>query len=144
MGAVKMHDLIRRQRAAEATLAKYRSKPFNWSKGVTCVHLAWFHLRQMGHTPPPLPRIRSALAAKRELKARGWDTVSQVMDTILPRITPARMMPGDLAALPTAEGGLGAIFMCAGHKFFGWREDVEGLVMLSEVDLTVLDGVWRV
>ena len=106
-------DLIRRQEALAATLAKYRNRPFDWSKGTTCVHMARFHLRQMGHRPERLPQIRSVLAARRALEARGWADVRAMLASMLPGIAPAAMLPGDLA---TADGpdGLGGILICAG------------------------------
>lgn len=138
-----MNDLLRRQKGTEATLARYKGKVFDWSAGVTCVHLARNHLRQMGHKPPTLPRIRSALAAKREMKARGWETVEDMLDNLLPRIVPARMLLGDLA-VARSEDGMGAIFVCAGpHKLLGWREDAPGLVVL-DVSFDELEGSWRV
>jgi hypothetical protein len=56
-----MNDLLRRKEATEATLARYRGKVFDWSKGITCVHLARCQMRKMGHKPPTLPRFRSML-----------------------------------------------------------------------------------
>ena len=56
-------DLIRRQEATNHTLRKYRRKDFDWVKRVNCVPMAWFHLRRMGHTPPPLPPFRSPIGA---------------------------------------------------------------------------------
>src|SRR3546814_1528003 len=66
----------------------------------------------MGQKPPTLPRIRSALAAKKALKERGWASVSDMLDSILVRIPPAMMQLGDVA---TVEGdqGLDALFVCA-------------------------------
>ena len=65
-------DLIRRQRATSATLAKYRFQPFDWKQKNTCVHLAHFHLRQMGQRPPKLPALRGLIGAKRIMAERGW------------------------------------------------------------------------
>ena len=116
-------ELVRRRAATERTLARYRKKVFDWSKGITCVHLARAHLRNMGHKPETLPRFRSALGAKKALQERGFESVTGMLDSMLPRIAPAQMMLGDLAVVP-GEGGLDAIFVCAGPlKVFGWRED---------------------
>src|SRR5690606_24837107 len=75
-GLSKLPELERRRAAVEMTLARYRGKPFDWSRGITCVHLARAHLRNMGHKPPTVPRFRSALGAKRALKERGWNDVA--------------------------------------------------------------------
>ena len=137
-------DLIRRQQATEKTLARYRGKAFDWRTGVTCVHLARYHLRAMGHRPPTVPRVRSLLAARRALESRGWADCAAMLDAMLPRIAPAEMLMGDLAAVPSDDGGIGAIFVCAGpHKLIGWREDAPALVVL-DVDLGDLVGAWRV
>lgn len=136
-------ELERRRVATEKTLARYRGKVFDWSKGITCVHLARFHLRNMGRKPETLPRIRSALGAKKALKARGWGSVEAMLDSMLARITPAQMVLGDLAIVP-GDSGLDAIFVCAGPlKVFGWREDRPELVLL-DIGLDELTGAWRV
>lgn len=137
-------DLLRRKEATEATLARYRHKAFDWSKGITCVHLARYQLRKMGHRPPTLPRFRSAFAAKQAMKERGWSDASEMLDSMLERIPPARMMLGDLAVAPSDEGNMGSIMVCAGpHKLLGWREDAPELVVL-DVSLDELTGAWRV
>lgn len=140
-----MSDLLRRQRATTATLARYRGRTFCWRAGVTCVHLARFHLRKMGHKPETLPRLRSIVGARRALKDRGWADVAAMLDAQagLMRIAPAQMLTGDLAVLASADG-IGAIFVCVGpHKMIGWREDAPGAVVL---DLTFdqVTGAWRV
>ena len=50
-----MNDLLRRQAAVDATLAKYRKRAVDF-KTADCIRLARFHLLQMGHKPPPLPQ----------------------------------------------------------------------------------------
>lgn len=144
--AGQTHDLLRRQAACAATLAKYRDRAFDWRRGVTCVHMARFHLRRMGHKPEPLPgRVRSHVGAVRAMKDRGWQTVADMLDAQpgLARIAPAMMLPGDLA-VAQGEQGLGAILICVGpHKLIGWREDAAGMVVLA-VPLDQIDGAWRV
>src|SRR3546814_2814098 len=85
----KLPEPVRRKEATQAALDKFKGLPFDWSEGRHCVRLAHFHLRQMGRKPPTLPRIRSALAAKKALKERGWASVSDMLDSILVRIPPA-------------------------------------------------------
>lgn len=136
-------EMERRRVATEKTLKRYRGKVFDWSNGITCVHLARFHLRNMGHHPETLPRFRSALSAKKALKERNWNSVAEMLDSMFPRIAPAQMMLGDLAIVP-GDAGLDAIFVCAGPlKVFGWREDQPGLVLL-DIGLDELTGAWRV
>ena len=135
-------EAVRRKQATEATVARYRAKPFSWAQGRTCVHLARQHLRNMGRTVPTLPRFRSALAAKRALEAGGWSDVCQMLDSFLPRIPPAAMALGDIAALP-GEGGLHGIVIDVGpRRVFGWAEGEETPKML-EPDVTKIIGAWR-
>jgi hypothetical protein len=141
-------DLIRRQRATQATLTKYRARPFDWKRATTCIHMARFHLRQMGHAVPVLPRIRGAIGATRALKANGWASVVDMLDAqvALERIAPAFMRVGDLAVLPSdqRESGLDAIVICAGvHKLLGWHQDWTGGMIEMEAPLDNLLGAWR-
>lgn len=137
-----MTEMLRRKEATEATLAKYRGRPFDWNEGLTCVHLARFHLRQMGHKPPPLPRVKSLIGAKRALAKNGWGNVADMLDAFLPRIAPARMLLADVAVLGS-EDGIGSVFVAASaHKMIGWREDAPELVVL-DVPAGQLAGAWR-
>lgn len=142
-GAQRMPAAERRRRATEATLNRYRGKAMSWQDGITCVHMARYHLRQMGHRPPGMPRFRSALAARRALADRGWSSTTEMLDSLLKRIPPAAMLPGDLATV-AGEGGLDAIVICAGPgRVFGWREDAAELVVLG-VKAGELSAAWRV
>ena len=140
-----MSDLIRRAKALAATEKKVRGKPLDWAKGMTCVHMGRFHLRQMGHRPEALPRIRSLIGARRALKERGCINVAELLDAQpgLSRISPAMMLPGDLAVL-ASDDDIGSIFVCAGpHKLIGWREDFPGAVVL-DLSFDHISGAWRV
>ena len=136
-----MSDLVSRQRAVEKTKARYEGKVCDWKTGVTCVRLARDHLRNMGHKPPTLPRFRSLLGAKKSMARRGWEDVAAMLDSMLPRIPAARLLPGDLVVVPGE--GIDAIFVSAGFaRFFGWRADLPELVMI-ELDLDEVLGAWR-
>lgn len=135
-------ELERRRVATEKTLKRYRGKVFDWSKGVTCVHLARFHLRNMGHKPETLPRFRSALSAKKALKERGWESVEAMLDSMMPRIAPAQMLLGDLAVVPGQEG-LDCILVSAGPlKLMGWHPET-GEFVLYDGGLDEVTGAWR-
>lgn len=137
----KLPDLIRRRRAVEATLAKYRARAFDWKSKATCLHMARFHLARMGRKPPPLPQVGSLLAAKRALATRGWADVGEMLDGIgLERIAPAAMRLGDLAMLESADG-LGSLVVSAGAKAIGWHDDAPGMVVM---DLLAIKAAWRV
>jgi hypothetical protein len=142
-GATRTAELNWRKAATDKTLARYKNRQFDWSTGVTCIHMAWAHLRAMGHRPPTLPRFRSALMAKRALNEAGHEGVTALLDSLLPRIAPARMMLGDLATVE-GEVGLDAIMICAGpQRLFGWREDEAGLVVLG-VAMKDVKAAWSV
>lgn len=139
----KLPEGERRRAATEATLNKFRRTAFDWSEGRHCMKLAHYHLRQMGKRPPALPRIRSPLAARKELKARGFASVTELLDSLLVRIPPARMQLGDIAVLP-GDDGLDAVFVCAGpRRVFGWREDQPTAVMLA-IRLDEVTAAWSV
>jgi hypothetical protein len=146
MAASTVSELVRRQAATTATMAKYRAAMFDWGKSVTCVHMARFHLRKMGHKPEPLPsRVRSAIGAKRALAERGWANTLDMLDAQpgLTRITPAMMWLGDLAVLESQDG-FGAIFVCAGpQKLIGWLDAADSMLVV-DVPLMHVDGAWRV
>lgn len=136
-------EAVRRRDATQATIDRFVGKPLDWKVARHCIKMAHFHLRKMGRKVQALPRIQSPLAARRELKERGWESVSDMLDSLLMRIPPASMVIGDLAAVP-GEGGLDAIFVCDGRRrLFGWHGSAEGAVFVG-VGLEEVTGSWRV
>lgn len=135
-----MNEMLRRKSATEATLAKYRDRPFSWRASHTCVHMLRFHLRKMGHRPPTLPRIRSAIGARRALDERGWKDVGDMLDALLPRIPYASMLLGDVAMF-ASDDGFGAITISLGGKVMGWHPDYDGMTALEPLEIA---GAWRV
>lgn len=137
-------EMDRRRVATQKTLERYRGKTFDWSRGVTCVHLARFHLKNMGHKPPTLPRFRSALGAKKALKERGWTSVENMLDSLLPRLpAPAFMRLGDLAIVE-GQDGLDCILVSAGPlKLMGWHPET-GAFVVYDGGIDQVTGAWRV
>lgn len=138
-------ELLRRQEAVNKTLTKFRGRGFDWKAGHTCVHLARFHLRQMGHKPEPIPAFRSEIGALRALKERGCSSVADLLDAQpgLMRVQPAAMRLGDLATVEGAEG-VGTVMLClSAHKLAGWHEDADGMIVL-DVSLADISAAWRV
>ncbi|WP_375290414.1 hypothetical protein [Qipengyuania sp.] len=135
-------ELLRRQMATEATLAKYRERKLDWKARTSCVHMARYHLRQMGHRPPPMPDIRSGLGARRALKKHGWADVAAMLDAVLPmaRIAPAAMLLGDLAVVRGTEG-FDAVLLHVGPESMGWPEDGSRMMPLIVHEFV---GAWRV
>jgi hypothetical protein len=139
-----MNQLIKRRDATKRTLDAWRGVTFDWTQPATCVHLARSHLVELGYDLPPIPEFDTALGAARAMREHGWDSVSDMLDSLLERRPGAAfMMLGDLALIKGA-GGLDAIFICAGPlKVFGWREDEPDLVLL-DVGLGELEAAWKV
>lgn len=133
-------SMICRQKAVQATMDRYRFRKFDWKAKSTCLHLARFHLRQMGKRPPALPQIGSLLSAKKALKERGWSNVGDMLDGIgLKRIPPAAMLLGDLAMLESADG-IGSIVVSVGGKVIGWHDDDAGMVVMEPLSIA---AAWR-
>jgi hypothetical protein len=139
-----MSEMIKRRDATKRTLERFRGVTFDWSSGVTCVHLAHAHLVEMGHNPPDIPEFNTAHGAAKALYERGWSDVADMLDSVLERRPGAAwMVLGDLALVKGADG-LDAIFICAGPlKVFGWRDDEPELVLL-DVGLDELEAAWKV
>lgn len=136
-------DLERRRVATAKTLAHYRQRHFEWRRQATCLHMFRFHGQAMGHRFPRIPPIRSELRAIRELKARGHDNVTALLDTLLPRIAPAQMRLGDVAVLPGDGSPLDAILInVAPRKFAGWHPD-SFLMAVMDIDLGNVTAAWR-
>ena len=137
-----MIEMERRRIATNKTMKRFRKTPFDWSKSATCVHLARFQMRTMGHKPMKVPAFRTAITAKKALADLGHDSVTSLFDTMLPRIAPAQMLLGDLISFP-GEGGLDAITVCAGpHKVIGWHADHDTMVVL-DIELDEIKAAWR-
>lgn len=99
--------------------------------------MARFHLLQMGHKPPALPKYQSAIGARRALLKAGG--MISVLDQLLPRIPAAKMPPGDLAVLD-GEASMEATVICLGHKMIGWHEEHDEMVLM---EAAVVKAAWR-
>ena len=140
-----MTELERRVAATQATQARFKGKPFDWAKQATCIHLVRFHAAQMGHALPVVPRFRSALGAKKLLAEHGVETLPELMDKYFPRIAPAQMLVGDIAAFP--GDGFDALMIYGQLRAcLGWHEDADDcqIVRLSEEGYSLCKGAWRV
>lgn len=136
-----MKPLIRRQKALEATMAKYRARPFSWEDGATCVHMFRFHAKRMGVQIERVPRLTGPVSAKRELRKRGWDSVEDMLDALLTPIPVAKMLPGDVSVLPD-DSGLGGIVISLGATAVGYTEVSDGGMSLLTDPGAVLEKAW--
>lgn len=131
-----MTDLERRQAALEKTIAKYRGRPLDY-RSADCIRMVRYHLLQMGHKPPPLPRYQSVIGARRALAHAGG--MIAIFDALLPRITPAAMLDGDIAVAAGDEAE--AAIIRVGYKMMGWHQDSDVAVNMT-VDANALTA-WR-
>lgn len=131
-----MNDMLRRTAALEKTLAKFKGKPLDFVRA-DCARMLRFHLLSMGHRPPALPSYRSSIGAIRALRQLGG--LPAVLDSFLPRIPYARMLPGDVAVMP-GEDGVDAGVVCLGFKVAGWFEGVDEMVNIVPNDIV---AAWR-
>lgn len=136
-----MNTMLRRQKALDATMAKYRYRPFDWDSGATCIHMFRFHANKLGHKLERVPKLRGPVEAKRELKRRGFTSVEAMLDKMLERIPVATMLPGDVSILAD-DSGLDGIVISVGEKVIGWHEDADGMVVMEPVGL--LTKAWRI
>lgn len=141
----KKPELVRRQQALERTMQRFGGKPFKMGEN-DCVKLARFHLKAMGHrTLPSTGHYSTAAGAAAQLKKQGVRNLVQLLDKHLDRISPASMLPGDLAMPPSdpeaPAAKLGTILvMASGRKFIGWHPDHEALAVM---DVHQIDAAWR-
>lgn len=136
-------ELERRRRATAKTLAHYHERSFDWRRQATCLHMARYQMKAMGHAPPRIPPIRSELRAMKELRARGHESLILLFDTLLPRIAPAEMRLGDLAAIPGDEGRFDCLLInVAPRKFAGWHPD-SFLMAVMDIELGNVTAAWR-
>jgi hypothetical protein len=133
-------DLIRRQKALQKTADKYRGKRFEWNKA-DCLAMLRSHLVAAGHKGlPKLPKYKDGSGAVRAFKKEGFKSLEELLDSILPRITPAEMLPADVA-LMKGDGPLDAVTISAGRKMLGWHADSEEAVFIVAHEIK---AAWRV
>lgn len=135
-----MRNLAERVAATEKVVARFRSRPFDWSKRATCIHLARAQMRAMGHRPPSIPDFRSAIGARGALKKAGHETIEQLLDSLLPRIAPAEMLVGDLCIVPGE--GFAAIGISSGDTLLMYHQDADGLANVKGASPHII-AAWR-
>lgn len=137
-----MSEMLKRVAVTRATMEHFAPKPFGWTTGATCVHLVRKQLVGMGHKPPPMKAFRSALTAKRALQSKGWKSLAEMMDSLLPAIPPARAVVGDVVEMPSEDETFGALAVVVGNgRLMGYFGETD---MLTIVQPTVVPlAAWR-
>jgi len=140
-----MTELERRVKATQATQKRFEGRAFDWAKQATCIHLLRFHAAQMGHKLPIVPRFRSALGAKKALRAEGVETLAELMDKHFQRIPAAYLQTGDVLAVP-GDGGFEALMIYGDLRaVLGWQEESAlcQTARLTEEGFALHTGAWR-
>lgn len=133
-------ELIRRQTALAYVLNKYKGSPCDFATA-DCVRMTRTMLVKMGRKPPAMPDYRNISGARNALKAAGFDNLTGLFDSLLERVPPAAMLPGDIAVMPD-EHGLGAAVIAVGNgRVIGWHEDGAEAVIIQPHQI---DAAWRV
>ena len=138
--------MARRMLAIESIRARFEGKPYKIGQS-DCAKLVRALLVKMGHKKLPKPGpYKNAIGAKRELTKLGFKSLEAMMDTLLPRIAPAMMLPGDIALVPAdtddAAGDETMIVSLGGGKFWGWHPDHFALAHLVP-DASMIKAAWR-
>lgn len=130
-----MTPLEKRHAALEATMARYRGRPFAFGS-VDCAKVVAHYLKRLGY-PIRISKAgayRNALGARAALKRMGYDSLPKLLDDFgLARIPYSRLLLGDIVV---AEGhaGLHALGIYAGNgHVLGFHEDHldQGLVAVD-------------
>jgi len=145
--AKRVPDLIRRNRALTATMAEFAGKALVLGQS-DCALLVRFHLARMGHRSLPEPGPYSTPAGvKKVLKGWGFKDLEQLFDSLLPRIAPAYMLPGDIGLVkpePDAPAWqVGTVVISVGRKFIGWHPDAPILAVCEPLVDEPFIAAWR-
>lgn len=136
--------MVRRVAAAQATLDRFKDRPFRWGRE-DCARMTAFHLRRLGHKVklPPTDGYRTPKAALAALRARGFENLLAAVDAHgFERIPPAAATVGDIIACP-GEGPFGAALHVAlgNGRTVGYHEDAVGAAVLQPIDYV---AAWRI
>jgi hypothetical protein len=146
------HELIRRARAAQATLDAWERR--GWRLGTAdCVRMIASHLRRLGYHVrlPPAGAYRTVRAAEDALDRRGFRRVTDALDALgMIRIPPAAALAADIIELPSDDADprlvsdrLPTLAIALGNgRVFGWHDDApQGAVVMQPLQMV---AAWRV
>jgi hypothetical protein len=143
----RVPDLVRRERALAATMNQFAGKAFDLGAS-DCVQLVHYHLKQMGHKGLPDPSgYSSPVGVGKKLKTLGFANLEELFDSLLPRIAPAFMLPGDIALVKSEKGApawrSGTVVISVGRKFLGWHPDADLLAIIAPDIEAPFVAAWR-
>jgi hypothetical protein len=136
------HALVRRVEAAQAIHDRVRGCVHKWSVN-DCGKMTGLHLRKLGYRLE-LPRVgayKTPEGALKWLRQRGFDSLEARLDGLLPRISPASALVGDVLALDS-EDALAALVIHMGQgQCLGYHEDAPEAVLMRP---TAFRAAWSV
>ncbi len=139
MIAADLPPLVRRQMATKATLAHVHGRKFALGR-LDCARMAAFHLKQLGWRVrlSKIGNYKTALGARAALRRLGCETVMEAVDSLgLPRIAPARALPGDLVSFACGHelGALGVVVGNGNMLAFHESHELPVIMAMTGVDL---------
>lgn len=138
-----MKPLVRRQKAVEATMERFRGKGFAWGS-VDCAKMVAFHLKQLGHKVrlSKAGGYTTALGARAACRRMGGETLPEVLDALgFTRITPASALLGDIVSFPS-DHEIGALGIVVGNgNMMAFHEAHDQPVIMS---MNLIDAAWSV
>lgn len=139
-------NLADRAKATGTVIDRFRGKPFAWDTSGNCIHLARAQAKALKvKGVPTVPTFRTPLGARKALRKKGFDTMEALMDSLFPRIAPARMIVGDIGMVPGEAPFNALVVSVGGGKVVGWHEasDVLEVIKLSKADYVAAWAVGR-
>lgn len=135
--------LVRRQKAVEATKARFAGKSFAWGSA-DCAKMVAFHLKQLGIKVrlSKAGQYKTALGAKGALKRMGYATLPEAMDGHgFERIAPAFALIGDVVSF-ASDHEIGALGLAVGNgNMLAFHESLPQPVVMT---MGQIDTAWRV
>lgn len=137
-----MKPLVRRQKAVEATMERFRGKAFAFGS-VDCAKVTAFHLKQLGHKVrlSKAGQYKTLIGAQAALRRLGYETLPEAMDGHgFERIPPARALLGDIVSFP-CEHPIGALGIVIGNgNMLAFHELHDQPVVMT---MSQIDHAWR-
>jgi hypothetical protein len=130
-------------RTAEV-IERFRDKPFAWDTRGNCIHLGKAQAKALKVRTPTVPRFSTYAGAVKALKATGYDSLEALLDSLFPRIAPARLIVGDIAMLPGLAPFNALVIAAGGQKVLGWHEADMSRMLPIEVSKAEFVAAWAV
>jgi hypothetical protein len=135
-------ELVDRAAAAQATLDRFKDKPFRLGS-FDCVRMTAAHLRRLGYQVklPATGSYRSKRKALELLNESGAGSLAAALDQLgLERIAPAAAIVGDIIQMPSVDE-LGALTVSMGNgRVLGYHEAAVGACVMQPKDF---GSAWR-